>query len=51
MGLSVGHGGHAVWFTKLSADDEEIRSAKGLARINRTSVSAMSERLIRFMSR
>lgn len=35
----------------LSADDDVIRSAKRLARINRTSVSAMFKRLIRFMSR
>jgi len=35
----------------LNAEDEVIRSAKRLARLNGTSVSAIFERLIRFMSR
>jgi hypothetical protein len=35
----------------LNAEDGVIRSAKRLARLNGTSVSAMFERLIRFMSR
>ncbi|MBI4718447.1 MAG: hypothetical protein HY763_11620 [Planctomycetes bacterium] len=35
----------------LSAEEDVIRGAKRLARANRTSVSAMFNRLIRFMCR